>query len=251
MKILSFIAVSYLLAMPSQASPVVGQGGFLPRPTKCPLGLHRFILTAESGSHRFMAAKLREYIDFNRDKDAWEARSMAITMRYVRDIYPADRYAELLDVSPEELQSFENGTAIPNGLVLDNAVKNFLNQDIIDYLESHGSDLDKRLEQVFGTDRLEVFVERIQNMVMTEVFLVSFIQALQEAEEGSDKAAQEIAILEDGLKLDYPNAPYTFTELIEEAKPVVKKLRQDSQVVGLQFDELSFRKIQELGKSPN
>ena len=249
MKILSFIAVIYLLTMPCQAMMGVSQGQrLLPRPTKCPLGLHQFIQTMGSGNHRFIADKLREYIDFNRDKDAWEVSSIALTVRRMRGIYPADRYAELLDISPEELQRFEAGTAIPNGVVLDKVVKSLLNDDILAYHEEYGASTNNRLEIALSDNGVERLAESIKNTGMTEVFLLSFSQSLQDAETGSADAAQKIAILEDGLKLDYPDAPHTFTELVEEAKPVVEKLLQDNKVVNLQFDELALRKSQEQGQ---
>ena len=236
MKILSFISVTYLLAMPCW-----GQGAtLLPRPTQVPIGLSQFLRTAQSGnfSFMFMAEKLREFIDFNREKEAWEASSIALTVRRMRGIYPADRYAELLDVSPEELQSFENGTTIPNGVVLDKVVKSMANETILEYFKSRGADIKKRLEILFsnGVDRL---VETIKNTTTTEVFLASFNQALQDAEAGSTKAAQEIAILEDALKLEYPDAPHTFTELVKEAEPVMEKLRKDSEIVDLQYGEFA------------
>ena len=234
MKILFFISAAYLLAMPCWAQVP----NLLPRPTQVPIGLNQFLRTAQKGDYRWLAGKLREFIDFNRDKEAWEASSIALTVRRTRGIYPAERYAEMLGVSPEELQSFENGTTIPNGVVLDKVVKSMLDKTILEHFQSHGADIHSRVELVLphGGE----LVEAIKNTVTTEVFLASFSKAMQDADAGSEKAAKEITIVEDGLKLDYPDASSTFIELAKEAAPVVEKLRKDSEIVDLQYGEFDL-----------
>ena len=241
MKFLFFISVCYLLAMPCQGK-VTGKPPTLPRSKFVTIGLDKHIRNAHKGNYRTVAELLREYIDFNREKKAWEASSIALTVRRIRGVYPAERFAELLDLSPEELQSIESGTLIPNAVVMNKVVKSLMNDAILDYYQELGVSVIKRAEMFLNRSDL---VASITNVVGTEVFLASLNKALQEAEAGSEDAAKQITIVEDGLKLDHPDAPHTFTELAQEAAPVLKKLSKDSEIVNIQFDELAFSKTRD------
>ena len=250
MRFLAFVSVCYLLAMPVQAQSA--------RPKFVTIGLQGFLHNAESGNWRYMFDKVQEFIDYNSAAKSLAASSIALTVRRFRSIFPAEDYAKMLGITPEELQSIENGTLLPNGVLWQKIHQSLGDETILNYYRDFDAlehspiaiTLIRNIHNL-ATDNLEDAIKRqledtankqqksIIRIVETEAFIASFEQARQAAEDGSDKDAQAIAIVEENLQQDYPDAPSTFAQLMQEAAEVTAKLKQDNKFVAKYYDSLA------------
>ena len=235
MKILFLFLVSYP-SMAYMLPPSMAYTQLLLHPTQVKIGLSQFLHSGvKLGDYRYLAEKIRNYIDCNATKEALNASSIAITMRRLRGFFPAEPYAEMLGISREELQQFENGTLIPNRVVLEKAANSVFDEDIYNYHEQRGAEVNIRKQKAAFLQNGDKLMAAIKDAVTVEVFLLSFSKAMQDAEAGN--SAREIETLEDALKSDYPDAPYTFAQLTQEAAPVMEKLRRDAAEVDVWHNE--------------
>lgn len=231
MKFLFIISISYLVAVPCQAR-------------LAQTNLTQYLSSTHGGDLRKVAKNLRYFIDVNRECPPMKANSVALTVRRLRSIYPANLYAEMIGISHEELRNIENGKSVPHDEVLQKLMESLSSEDILNYYRFYDAVGHSPLAMFLASGdagKEEVFFRSLTSMAATEAFLAIFSKSLHAAAAGSAADAEAVAATEARLAQAYPNAPHTFTELAREAAPVIQKLSADSQQIAVYYDELALK----------